>query len=324
MQLFTKRLLLTLLWSLATAQPSATQTTSQKQWQNERPPPHRFPRMPRVGPFPFLSESRSEITNRKVSAVRDSNTTLIGRWVGGACDAVAVVGTRAYFGNGPLLMIADISDPSKPTELGKVLLPGVGDIIDITVSGNLAYVAAGYSGLRIIAVSNFANPTEAGFFAKRVFWWSEIHRLQQGRLCKNFSNSTKCRLGEQVQGLYLNGLWRKNSFIILGIGQTILGRTWNLLFRDLSCYRAGWIQKRVQQYKESNNIMSYIRTRLFRFLVLLNKPTQHATNKVYSLVPMQDFSELWTDEKLYKKYDLTKEEIAFIESRVRPMEASDE
>lgn len=41
--------------------------------------------------------------------------------------------------------------------------------------------------------------------------------------------------------------------------------------------------------------------------------------KVYSFVPMQDFSETWSDEKLYKKYDLTKEEIEFIESMIRPM-----
>jgi site-specific DNA-methyltransferase (adenine-specific) len=38
------------------------------------------------------------------------------------------------------------------------------------------------------------------------------------------------------------------------------------------------------------------------------------------LVPLQDFSEIWTDEKLYAKYGLTQEEIAFIESMVRPME----
>jgi site-specific DNA-methyltransferase (adenine-specific) len=52
--------------------------------------------------------------------------------------------------------------------------------------------------------------------------------------------------------------------------------------------------------------------------------TQDAMRGVYSLVPQQDFSEPWTDEKLYKKYGLTKDEIAFIESMVRPMEANDE
>jgi site-specific DNA-methyltransferase (adenine-specific) len=50
------------------------------------------------------------------------------------------------------------------------------------------------------------------------------------------------------------------------------------------------------------------------------KTTQNAPRKVYSLVPMQDFSRPWTDEDLYKKYGLTEEEITFIESMVRPRE----
>ncbi|MBQ9671943.1 MAG: Eco57I restriction-modification methylase domain-containing protein [Prevotella sp.] len=68
------------------------------------------------------------------------------------------------------------------------------------------------------------------------------------------------------------------------------------------------------------NCMSYMRTKLFRFLVLLKKNTQHATSKVYQFVPLQDFSHPWTDEMLYKKYGLNEEEITFIESMIRPME----
>ena len=54
-------------------------------------------------------------------------------------------------------------------------------------------------------------------------------------------------------------------------------------------------------------------------MVLLKKNTQNAARGVYSFVPSQDFSESWTDEKLYKKYKLTKEEIEFIESMIRPI-----
>ena len=68
-----------------------------------------------------------------------------------------------------------------------------------------------------------------------------------------------------------------------------------------------------------DNVMSYMRTKFFRFLVLLKKNTQHATSKVYEFVPIQDFSESWTDEKLYKKYGLSEDEIAFIDSMIRPM-----
>ena len=75
--------------------------------------------------------------------------------------------------------------------------------------------------------------------------------------------------------------------------------------------------------KEAENVISYMTTRFFRFLVLITKNTQHATAKVYSLAPLQNFSEPWTDEKLYAKYDLTEGEIAFIESMVRPMDLGD-
>lgn len=74
----------------------------------------------------------------------------------------------------------------------------------------------------------------------------------------------------------------------------------------------------------AENLTSYLRTRFLRFLVLLNKPTQHATSKVYEFVPVQDFSETWTDGKLYRKYGLTQEEITFIEKMVRSMDNGDE
>ena len=68
------------------------------------------------------------------------------------------------------------------------------------------------------------------------------------------------------------------------------------------------------------NVISYIKTRLFRFMVMLKKNAQHAMRGVYQFVPLQDFSHPWTDEMLYKKYGLDKDEIAFIESMIRPME----
>ena len=76
--------------------------------------------------------------------------------------------------------------------------------------------------------------------------------------------------------------------------------------------------------KEAKNLAQYLTTSFLRFFVLLNKPTQHATSKVYSFVPIQDFNESWTDEKLYKKYGITKAEQAFIDTLIRPMELQNE
>lgn len=72
--------------------------------------------------------------------------------------------------------------------------------------------------------------------------------------------------------------------------------------------------------QQAENLVSYIKTRFFRFMMSLIKNTQNISKASYAFVPIQDFSESWTDEKLYKKYGLTEEEIAFIESLIRPME----
>jgi site-specific DNA-methyltransferase (adenine-specific) len=67
---------------------------------------------------------------------------------------------------------------------------------------------------------------------------------------------------------------------------------------------------------EAANYASYLRTRFVRFLVSLRKPTQDAPKGVYAFIPDLPLDQEWTDAKLYKRYALTKEEIAFIESQV--------
>ena len=76
--------------------------------------------------------------------------------------------------------------------------------------------------------------------------------------------------------------------------------------------------------KAAESVESYIRTRFLRFLVSLRKITQHATRSTYTWVPQQTWDRAWTDEELYKKYRLSKDDIAFIESRVRAMDSGDE
>jgi len=68
------------------------------------------------------------------------------------------------------------------------------------------------------------------------------------------------------------------------------------------------------------NVITYISTKFFRCMVMLKKNAQDNMSYVFGCVPMQDFSHPWTDEMLYEKYGLTQDEIAFIESMIRPME----
>jgi hypothetical protein len=71
---------------------------------------------------------------------------------------------------------------------------------------------------------------------------------------------------------------------------------------------------------EARNFITYLKTKLFRALVLSVKISQDAMSKVYRFVPVQDFSKSWTDSELYAKYGLSNEEIAFIEAIIKPME----
>ena len=58
----------------------------------------------------------------------------------------------------------------------------------------------------------------------------------------------------------------------------------------------------------------------FRLLCQITIVSPDVSQRTFTLVPLQDFSKPWTDEELYKKYGLTEDEIAFIESMIRPME----
>ena len=81
--------------------------------------------------------------------------------------------------------------------------------------------------------------------------------------------------------------------------------------------------------EEAINFTKYIRTRFLRVLVSAKKITQHATNRVYSYVPLQDFTNQsninWNksiheiDQQLYAKYNLSEDEIEFIEKMIKPM-----
>ena len=76
-------------------------------------------------------------------------------------------------------------------------------------------------------------------------------------------------------------------------------------------------------------VSKYLSTRFLRFMHSLVKASQDATSKTYKFVPLQDFTKNsdidWNqsieeiNSQLYEKYNLTSEEIEFIESMIKPM-----
>jgi len=144
------------------------------------------------------------------------------------------------------------------------------------------------------------------------------------------------RRGKRSVGFVKRDCIRKNSNTLdawkvlvpeaYGAGETfphqILGRE-IVAAPPSACTQSYLVVSPFQSESEARSFASYYHTRLFRFLVSLRKITQHALRSTYSWVPQQSWDRTWTDEMLYKKYEISEDEIAFIESMIRPMEASD-
>lgn len=92
------------------------------------------------------------------------------------------------------------------------------------------------------------------------------------------------------------------------------------LGRNEVCTETYLVVSAFDNQDKADGLISYLKTKFVRFLLLQALSSIHITKSSFQFVPKQDFNEQWTDEKLYAKYGLTEEEIAFIESMIRPME----
>jgi site-specific DNA-methyltransferase (adenine-specific) len=68
---------------------------------------------------------------------------------------------------------------------------------------------------------------------------------------------------------------------------------------------------------ETKNLITYMRTKFFRFLVAQFMYSHHLTKSAYDFVPVLDMKTAWTDESLAERYQLTCEEREFIDSKIR-------
>jgi site-specific DNA-methyltransferase (adenine-specific) len=93
---------------------------------------------------------------------------------------------------------------------------------------------------------------------------------------------------------------------------------------DTACTETYLVISRFKKEAEAKRFAEYLRTRFVRFLVSLRKNTQDIYSERFQFVPDLPMDRDWTDTELYKKYSITKDEIAFINSMIRPMGDNDE
>ena len=114
-----------------------------------------------------------------------------------------------------------------------------------------------------------------------------------------------------------SGRERERSGVDLVIGPPITGGPGSV------CTQTYLVAGPLASETEAKRVESYLRTRLARFLVSLRKPAQHVFKGMYRWVPIQTWDRHWTDAELYEKYGIEEDEIALIESMIRPMDAND-
>jgi site-specific DNA-methyltransferase (adenine-specific) len=91
-----------------------------------------------------------------------------------------------------------------------------------------------------------------------------------------------------------------------------------------ACTETYLVAGRFGSEAEAANFAAYLRTRFVRFLVSLRTNTQHLYSERFAFVPKLPMDRAWTDEILYKKYQITADETEFISSMIRPMGEGDE
>ena len=74
--------------------------------------------------------------------------------------------------------------------------------------------------------------------------------------------------------------------------------------------------------KEAKNFISYMNGKLSRFLLKQAISSVNINREVFKFVPHLDFTEEWSDERLYNRYGLSDEEISVVEKTIRPLENS--
>lgn len=116
--------------------------------------------------------------------------------------------------------------------------------------------------------------------------------------------------------------WKVLLGAAYGLGATFPHKVYNepiIAGPGTACTETYLVAGRFSSESQAKKLQEFLQTRFVRFLVSLRKNTQHIYNERFLFVPNLPMSENWTDEKLYKRYGISKEEIAFIESLVRPM-----
>lgn len=226
----------------------------------------------------------------------------------GTCNVTRVAGGEEHVQRNRQLGEFDVfvRDERALGILRKVLSKKEPSVIEL-VSGDTPFGIA----------TNFEDWTEKGGSGKIA-----LHLINKGKRTIGYM-----KRGDIAKNTDAIDVWKVLVPEAYGAGESfphqILGRE-IVAAPPSACTQSYLVVAPFQSERAAQSFASYYRTRLFRFLVSLRKITQHALRSTYTWVPQQFWNRIWTDDVLYRKYGITKNEIAFIKSMIRPMGEGDD
>ncbi len=97
----------------------------------------------------------------------------------------------------------------------------------------------------------------------------------------------------------------------------VLTKSMQVIGPNHICTHSYFLMGQFDSQNEAENLLSYLKTKFVRFLVLQMMTSINVSKAVFSFVPQQDWSKPWVDDELYSKYDLSDRDIAFIEKLIK-------
>tara|TARA_Y100000588_G_scaffold130042_1_gene142453 strand:- start:16657 stop:18207 length:1551 start_codon:yes stop_codon:yes gene_type:complete len=141
---------------------------------------------------------------------------------------------------------------------------------------------------------------------------SSNHNIPYGYINKNIISKNKNLIDKYKVFIgKSNGAALKNRNII---SLPFLGE------KNSACTQTFLVVDSFNDINKCNNLIKYIKTKFFRFLVSIKKQTQDNNREVFQYVPVLDMSKEWSDAELYERYNLTEDEINYIENSIKEME----
>lgn len=137
----------------------------------------------------------------------------------------------------------------------------------------------------------------------------------------------KINLSRITQGKTILNKWKvivsKVSFEHAGVpdknGQMRVLSVVQKLPPNSACTESYLVVGAFDDEKQADNLISYLKTKFVRFLIMQMLASMNMSKSSYSYVPVQDFTKPWTDDELYAKYGITQDEQSYIESTILPM-----